>query len=173
MLSSKITILVYFYHFLTIWKLLPLFRIHFSALADVAQWIECQPENQRVTDSIPSQGTRLASSRSPVRGTQEATTHRCFSPSLSLSLPLSLKINKKSLKTFYSCPGWRGSVDWVLAYDSKGHWFDSQSGHMPGLQARFPVGDVWEATNQCFSRTSMYINVSLSPFFPPLKINNL
>ena len=32
--------------------------------------------------------------RSSVRGVREATTHGCFSPSLSLSLPLFLKINK-------------------------------------------------------------------------------
>ena len=30
-----------------------------DALAGVAQWIECQPVNQRVTGSIPSQGTCL------------------------------------------------------------------------------------------------------------------
>ena len=45
------------------------------ALAGVAQWIECQPENQRVASSIPSighmHGLRV---RSPVGGTQ-ATTH--------------------------------------------------------------------------------------------------
>ena len=29
------------------------------ALAGVAQWIECQPVNQRVASSIPSQGTCL------------------------------------------------------------------------------------------------------------------
>ena len=28
----------------------------------------------------------------------------------------------------------------------KGHWFNSQSGHMPGLQARSPVGGAREAT---------------------------
>ena len=30
------------------------------ALAGVAQWIECGPANQRVTGSIPSQGTCLS-----------------------------------------------------------------------------------------------------------------
>ena len=30
-----------------------------NALAGVAQWIECWPENHRVTSSIPSQGTCL------------------------------------------------------------------------------------------------------------------
>ena len=46
------------------------------ALAGVAQWIECQPANQRVPSSIPSQGTCLGFwARSPVGGVQEATTH--------------------------------------------------------------------------------------------------
>ena len=35
--------------------------------------------------------------------------------------------------------GWYGSGDWAPACEPKGHWFDSQSGHMPGLQARSPV----------------------------------
>ena len=44
-----------------------------------------------------------------------------------------------------------GLVDWVLAYEPKGHWFDSQSEHMPGLWARSPVGGTWEATTYwCF-----------------------
>ena len=48
--------------------------------------------------------------------------------------------------------GWRGSVDWVPACEPKGHWFYSQSGHMPGLQARSPVGGMGEATtHECFS----------------------
>ena len=37
-------------------------------------------------------------------------------------------------------PGWCGSVDGVLECEAKGHWFDSQSGHMPGLWAGSPVG---------------------------------
>ena len=65
-----------------------------------------------------------------------------------------------------SCPGWCGSVDWVPACEPKGCWFDSQSGHMPGLWARSPVGGTWEATmHWCFSP-------SLSPSLPlSLKIN--
>ena len=48
-------------------------------------------------------------------------------------------------------PGWCGSVDWVPACEARGHWFDSQSGHVPGLQARSPVGGAWEATTHgCF-----------------------
>ena len=48
-------------------------------------------------------------------------------------------------------PGWCGSVDWAPACKPKGYWFDSQSGHMPGLQARSPVGGMREATSQCLS----------------------
>ena len=49
-------------------------------------------------------------------------------------------------------PGWCSSVDWAWACKPKGCWFDSQLGHMPGLQTRSPVGDTWGATTHwCFS----------------------
>ena len=35
------------------------------ALAGVAQWIECWPANQRVTNWIPNQGTRLGCRQGP------------------------------------------------------------------------------------------------------------
>ena len=35
------------------------------ALADVTQWIECQPVKQGVTGSIPRQGTGLGCGRGP------------------------------------------------------------------------------------------------------------
>ena len=38
-------------------------------------------------------------------------------------------------------------VDWVLSCKPKGHWFDSQTGHVPGLLARFLVGGIQESTN--------------------------
>ena len=38
------------------------------------------------------------------------------------------------------CPGWCGSMDWAPACKPKGHWFNSMSGHMPGLRARSPAG---------------------------------
>ena len=70
-----------------------------------------------------------------------------------------------------NCPGWCGSVDWAPACKAKGRCFDSQSGHMPGLWARSLVGGVWEATNECFSCTSMFLS-SLSSSLPlSLKIN--
>ena len=52
-----------------------------------------------------------------------------------------------------SCPGWCGSVDWVVACKPGGCWFNSTSEHIPGLGARSLVGVVWEATNQYFSRS--------------------
>ena len=61
----------------------------FVALAGVAQWIECQPENQRVTSWIPSVGhVPELQARSAAGGGREATTHGYFFPSL-FSLPLS------------------------------------------------------------------------------------
>ena len=67
-------------------------KVTHCALAGVAQWMECQPENQRVDGSI-SQSELMPGlwARSPVGGTQETTTHWCFSPSLS---PFLLSKNK-------------------------------------------------------------------------------
>ena len=43
-----------------------------SALADVAQWIERQPENQKIAGSIPNRGTCLGCRPgSPLGGVQE------------------------------------------------------------------------------------------------------
>ena len=44
-------------------------------------------------------------------------------------------------------PGWCGSADWASSCKWKGHWFDSQSGFMPGLQYRAQVGGVQGATD--------------------------
>ena len=55
-------------------------------------------------------------------------------------------------KNFNCSPGWYGSVHWALACKPKSLWFDSQLWHMPGLQARYPVGGTQEATTYwCFS----------------------
>ena len=37
-------------------------------------------------------------------------------------------------------PDWRGSLGWASSHKAKGHWFRYLSGHLPGLQARSPVG---------------------------------
>ena len=73
-------------------------KMDFDALASVALWIDRPTVNQRITGSIPSSGhmPRLQT-RSPVRGTWEATAYWCFSPFLSPSLPFSLNTNKYNL----------------------------------------------------------------------------
>ena len=64
-------------------------------LIGVAQWTECWSVNQRVTGSIASLGhVPGLQARSPVGGAREASTHCCFAPCLSPSLPLSVKMNK-------------------------------------------------------------------------------
>ena len=63
------------------------------ALAGVAQWIECQSANQRVASSIPSQGTCMGGRPGPYRRCRRGNYTLLFFP-LSLSFPLSLKINK-------------------------------------------------------------------------------
>ena len=45
------------------------------ALDGVAQWIECQPENQRVNSSIPRQGTCLGFKPGPQLGVCERQAH--------------------------------------------------------------------------------------------------
>ena len=55
------------------------------------------------------------------------------------------------------CPGWCSSVDWVQTWEPKDHW------HMPGLQARSPVGGVQEVTTHwCFSPLSLSFSSPLS-----------
>ena len=68
-------------------------------------------------------------------------------------------------KNGWISPGWCGSVDWVLACEPKGCWFNSQSGNVPGLWARSPVGGVQEET------IHWYFSPSLFSFSSPLKIN--
>ena len=84
------------------------------------------------------------------------------SSSFFLNFPLKYQL----LKMNDQCRGWCVSVDWVLAWEPKCCWFDSQWGHMPGLRPRSPVGGVREATTHwCFFH-------SLSPCLPlSLKIN--
>ena len=70
-----------------------------------------------------------------------------------------------NLLKMHIMPQWCGSVDWVPAWEPKGCRLDTQSGHMPGLPARSPVGSAWEAM------THWYFSPSLSPS-PPLSKNN-
>ena len=75
----------------------------FGALAGVPWWIECWPANQRVTGSIPSQGTCLSCGPGPLLGACERQPHIAFSLPLFLSPFPSLKINK-NLKYIYFFP---------------------------------------------------------------------
>ena len=60
------------------------------ALAGVAQWLECQPENQGVPGLIPSQGTCQGCRPGPTLGGMHIDTVA----SLSFSLLSSLSKNK-------------------------------------------------------------------------------
>ena len=70
------------------------------ALAVVAQWVERQHANQKVSSSIPSQGTCLGCQPGPQLGMCKwqpidiTLIHQCLSP----SLPLPLKTNKYDIK---------------------------------------------------------------------------
>ena len=69
-----------------------------SALAGVAQWVECQPVNQRVASSIPSWDICLGCRLGPQWGMLERQPHTDVSL-LSFPLPFSsLKINNTILK---------------------------------------------------------------------------
>ena len=61
-----------------------------------------------------------------------------------------------------SRPGWCGSVDSMPACEPKGHWFNSWSGQVPGLQARSPLGGVWEETSHSISHISMFLSLFFS-----------
>ena len=74
-------------------------KILFIALVGVAQWIECWPANQRATGSIPSLGHMPGFwARSPVRGTEEATTIDVSLPLFLPPFPLSFAWGKGSRK---------------------------------------------------------------------------
>ena len=65
-----------------------LFKKLKTALAGVAQWIDCRPANQKVAGSIPSQGTCLCCGPGPQLGAckrqliDASPAHRFFSPFL-------------------------------------------------------------------------------------------
>ena len=88
-------------------------------------------------------------------------------------VPLSYSVIVRNWKVILKpsgCPNWCGLVGWVLSCKVKGHWFDSQSGHVPGLWVWFPVRHIREAASWCFSFTSMFLFFSFSPASPLSKI---
>ena len=52
---------------------------------------------------------------------------------------------------------WSSSVGWALSCKPKGHQFDSQSGHMPGLQDRSLVGGVVRGNQSIFLPLSFFL----------------
>ena len=84
-------------HFLFIFMVIPNNDFNLKkriALADVAQWIECWPVNQRGTGLIPRQGTCLGCGPGPHWELREKQLHIDDSLSLSPALPLFLRVNK-------------------------------------------------------------------------------
>ena len=69
--------------------------------------------------------------------TTRSVTKECVATFIIIDSNAKMKLFKIS-----QCPKDCGSVDRAVACEAKGHWFDSQSGHMPGLQARSTVGGV-------------------------------
>ena len=62
------------------------------------------------------------------------------------SLVVGVRVNHKYKNfSFLSMAGVAQWIEWP-GCEPKGHRFNSQSGHMPGLRNRFPVGGAWEAT---------------------------
>ena len=64
-----------------------------TALAGVAQWIECKPVKQGVTCSIPSQAHAWVAGQVPSRGRTRGS-HTLMFLSLSFSFPSLRKIHK-------------------------------------------------------------------------------
>ena len=77
----------------------------------VAQLVGCPPAKWKFAGSIPAQGTFLGCRFGPGWGMykrqliNDSLSHQCFSPSLSLSFPFPLKINK-ILKTVKKLNGY-------------------------------------------------------------------
>lgn len=86
------------------------------ALARWLRWLECRPIRQKPVSSVPGQGTSLGCGFNPQTGCIRDATGPCFShidvsfpplsPSLPLSLSLSLSFLPSSLKTQKHILGW-------------------------------------------------------------------
>ena len=75
-----------------------------------------------------------------------------------------LERNLIELWHYYSRhPSWCGSADWGPTCGSRGRWFGSQSGHMPGMWARTPS---WACAGSNLLMFLVHISVSLPLFLP-------
>ena len=72
-----------------LWFLTTLYESELWALTGVTQWIECEPANQRITSSNPSQGTCLGCRPGPQQGACKRQPHIDVSLPLSFPSPLS------------------------------------------------------------------------------------
>ena len=84
-----------------------------------------------------------------------------ISTSLSESMRFPLYRKVSGIRTQNLGPDWCGSVGGVSSCKLKGCWFDSQSGHMPGLRVQFPMG-VDTRGNQLMSLTSIFLSLTFS-----------
>ena len=115
--------------------------------------------------------------KSMIFGTKSLDSILVLSLSKQIAVSLTLYVSLSTcVKWGYISPGWYGSVDWVQACEPGGCWFGSRSGHMPGLQARYPVGDAQEATTHwCFSPSlspSLPLFLKIKPFKKLNKLKN-
>ena len=75
------------------------------------------------------------------------------------------------IKNGNGLPNPHGSAGCVSGCKAKGHWFDSQSEHVPGLQVQSLVRVSVSGDDGCSSLISMFLSLC-SPFLPfSLKIN--
>ena len=81
-----------------------------------------------------------------------------FTPAKLLSSPM-------SIKRWRYIPDRCGSVGWTSSCKVKGHWLNSRSGHMPGLQVRSPIR-VRTTGNWWVFLSHLDVSPSLSPSLP-------
>ena len=75
-------------------------------------------------------------------GVSQETEHAANAVHLQLILKEILRLRKAKIQPWLV---WLSGLS-ASACELKYHWFDSQSGHMPVLGARSPIGGVQEAT---------------------------
>ena len=95
--------------------------------------------------------------RSPLATFGKSSTYLTFKK-IQIKKTLS-KEGHQFTSTKFCSPGWGGSVDWVPACKPKGHRFDSQSGHIPGLWARSLVGGAQETTTHWYFSPSLSLSL--------------
>ena len=103
-------------------------------------------------------GTRPATQARTLTGNwaSDPLVHRLVLNPLSHTIQGKKKIPFLKIVKYFRAD-WCSSVDWAQACEAKGHPFDSQSEHMPGLQARSPVGGHVRGTHML-----MVLSLSLS-----------